>query len=184
MKKTVLAVSLVAIFVSPLFAAPAKKSVESSPSYSSSGRRMEGKKGIGAGVNGIGYRYWSTDESAWDLNFGFSTAKDTKSFDLGGSYLSLLRSTGNLHFMSLVGLQYGNTQNDNAGVTSKQTDFTIGAGLNVEYFFTELPDLGFNATLTGLSIDFRSTDIGGASQSSTNFATVPLVTFGVRYYFK
>jgi hypothetical protein len=54
----------------------------------------------------------------------------------------------------------------------------------VEYFFTELPDLGFNATLTGITIDFGSADNGGGSVSSTTLATVPVISFGVRYYYK
>ncbi len=189
MKKTVLAVSIVAVLSLPLFAAPQKRAAtpaaSSAPAYiPPAGNGLAGKSGIGAGVNGIGYRYWTTDESAWDLNFGFASAKDTKSLEFGGQYLTLLRQRGGLRFMSMFGLQYGNTSTDLGAITVKQTDITLGAGLNVEYFFTELPDLGFNATLTGIQIDLRSADAGGGSTSSTNIATVPVVNFGVRYYYK
>jgi hypothetical protein len=86
--------------------------------------------------------------------------------------------------MSMFGLQYGSASNKFGNFTATQSDVVLGAGLNVEYIFTELPDLGFNATLTGITLDFGSADNGGGSVSSTVLATVPVVSFGVRYYYK
>ena len=53
--------------------------------------------------------------------------------------------------------------------------FEIDFALNVEYFFTELPQLGFNAGLSGLALSFNDGD--------TSFALGSPITFGIRYYF-
>jgi hypothetical protein len=189
MKKTALAVCIVVISCLQLFAATQKRGVmtdasNAAPAYTAPATSLEGKAAIGAGVNGVGYRYWVSNTNAWDANLGFSTSNDDKELNFGGTFLTILRSTRNLRFMSMFSLQYGNTSTTVGNFTTKQDDIKLGAGLDVEFFLSELPDLGFNATLTGITLDFGSTDNGGGSTSSTTLATVPVVSFGVRYYYK
>ena len=186
MKKSMLAVAVIAVMSMPLFAAP-----KAAPAYAG-GKNMAGKSAIGAGyatealglgaVSGIGFRHWNSNETAFDVNVGFASGKDTRDINLGGQMLFLLKGTANVHYMSMFGLQYASA-NDDAAKT-KQTDLMFGAGLNVEFFFSEMPDLGFNATLTGITVDMRTNENNGVSTSSTNVGTSPLISFGVRYYYK
>jgi len=194
----ILTVSSVAAF------AAVKKNSQKMPSISNESTAtsgdLTGKTAIGGtgfgNMPGFGIRYWMSDQNAIDGNISFSSAKDTSQMGLGGSYDTIIKRTTYLKFMWLIGLQYtSNSQTIATTVvipvapfvvagtaTQTQTDINIGAGLGVEYSFQEIPELSFDAFLTGVGIDMRSFSGGGDSQ--TLFATNPGLGFAVRYYIK
>ncbi len=187
MKKLLSAVVVLSVFTAVVSAVPAKVSAAKAdpPAKVRTTGDLEGKMAIGAtgiaAVPGIGIRYWTSDTTAIDGNFGFSSAKDTNQFAIGGSFNSIIKRSAYAKYMWLIGLEYMSSKL-NADVT--QSDINIGLGLGVEYTFQELPELSFAAFLTGLGVDMRNTSAFGQSTSETLFATDPGLGFAVRYYVK
>ncbi|MFH1368386.1 MAG: hypothetical protein ABII64_04585 [Elusimicrobiota bacterium] len=148
-----------------------------------------GKLGIGSSgttIPGIGLRYWISAKNAWDFNLGFRSAKDSSDMGFGASFVNVMKQTSNLKYLWLAGLQYIGCSAKTAGVSSDTTDTILGFGLGVEYNFTELPDLSFNAFLTGIGIDMvnRPATAITPSSSETVFASDPKLGFAIRYYVK
>jgi hypothetical protein len=186
----ILSVSTVAAFAAIKGPIPTKMKIESSPaspSRASSGD-LEGKTAIGASgitaLPGFGLRYWTSDKSAIDANIGFSSSKNNSQVGFGVSLDTIIKRTAYLKFMWFVGLQYISAESKQFTPTVTQSDLNIGLGLGVEYSFQEIPELSFDAFLTGIGIDMRNTSAAGTSVSDTLFATNPGLGFAIRYYIK
>ena len=190
MKKLLLVALAVAVCIAPAMAAK-KVSKVVSESYSSNG--MSGKIGLGnrtftaiqsdligvPAINGAAARVWINDKTSLDTGLGFASAKDVNGFAIGGNMLFTIKETKNIKLSVGPGIQYYRC--DLNGLVA--SEFGLNGSFNAEFFFSELPELGFNAGLSGLGLGFGDVKQNNVSASSTGFKFGPSITFGIRYYF-
>jgi len=192
MKRLLLIVLAVAICIAPTMAAKKSGKVDSEDSYSSNG--MAGKVGLGnrtfssaqpdfIGVppmNGAAVRVWINDDTSLDTGLGFASAKDVSGFAIGGNMLFTIKETKNIKLSIGPGIQYYKCDLGDIVIS----EFGLNGSFNAEFFFSELPELGFNAGLTGLGLGFGDVKPDNVDAfSSTAFKLGPSLNFGIRYYF-
>ena len=167
--------------------------------------------GIGIGSNGgVGVRYFFTPSLALDGSVHFDYTQgdhsDLTSQTWGADLLTLItaKTAQHLKLLVLVGVDYDDSAswwNAGSGHGSERRSRSVGltGGLGGEYFFDELPRLGFGVTLTGLSISYRDSSYrypittvgsGGITYEArkehsfgTGFSASPRSMISLRYYF-
>jgi len=129
------------------------------------------------GMNALSLRYWQNKDWGVEGNLGYYTySNSTNGSLIGGKYLRSLKQEKCLTIYGFAALAAINCQN--AGVSASGT--YIAAGLGVEFFFEELPNLRIYA------------EAGAANEGGDYYATTkgtqlfaPTVNnIGLHYYIK
>jgi|GEM_PF-5552669 len=191
MKRLLLVALAVAVCIAPAMAAKKSSKVAVKESYSSDG--MAGAIGLGnrtfnaiqsdligvPSINGAAVRVWINDDTSLDTGLGFASAKDVNGFAIGGNMLFTIKETKNIILSIGPGIQYYRCDFNGLVIS----ELGLNGSFNAEFFFSELPELGFNAGLSGLGLGFGDVKQNNASASSTGFKIGPSLNFGIRYYF-
>ncbi len=179
-------VALVFVAFSTAMAAPTASSAKSVTV--TAGGNFTGRLGIGTDGRGVGLRYWLSDTMAVDGNLGFSFNSDEVTFGIGGNGVFVIKKYQYMRLLALAGIQLDFDNFDNDTFENDETNINIGGGLGVEFFFQELPNLSFGANLSHIGVDIDTVKTGPSghtdSKTTTTFATNPLLSFSVKYYFK
>lgn len=125
-------------------------------------------------------KYWATDRIGMEFMVGYFTAKYEEVggwvLDLGGKFLYNLIIEDNMAFYTGAGLGIMPTHIDYGATEENEVGFQMGAFVGWEFFFSELPNLGFD-----VEIGLRYIDIDEYAQLSTFGGAFSM--FGIRYYF-
>lgn len=137
------------------------------------------KIGLGyQNINGpaVSTRYYFKPRLAVTLSTGFTTKQDHSNFFLEAKIHKVLFEERYLKFFTAVSLALISEKMNTQSVVSKNNGFKIQGGIGAEFFFVNLPSLGFSFE-TGLSLQSKS----GSIQIET-VAYAPF-TAGVYFYF-
>ncbi len=128
----------------------------------------------------VSTKYWATDRIGMEFMVGYFTAKYDEVggwvLDLGGKFLYNLIIEDNMAFYTGAGLGIMPAHIDYGEKEENETGFQVGAFVGWEFFFSELPNLGFD-----VEIGLRYIDIDEYAQLSTFGGAFSM--FGIRYYF-
>jgi hypothetical protein len=156
----------------------------------------DGQWGLGAFYggesSGFGIRHWFTDGFGVDVGYSFTYwyGSDTgldhrKATGLELTVLPCFLSKGNVRLEGLGTLQYGRVRfgvND-TGDEYRRDTYTAGIGLALEYYFDELPQMTFGASLIGVSFTYAELESASKTAYPKTLQTNPGIGFSVRYYF-
>ncbi len=124
-------------------------------------------------LNSLSVRYWMMDGLGVEGLSGFNFASTTTLFDLGVKIMKKIKKEENMYLYlgGLTGLEY-----EDSDSTDSNINWTIGALAGGEFFFKELPNLGF-----GLELGLKYKNVGddGSFGTGADFFNV----VGVHYYF-
>ncbi|MCX5782031.1 MAG: hypothetical protein NT145_04930 [Elusimicrobia bacterium] len=129
------------------------------------------------GISAVSLRYWKKGEIGFEGMLGYySYDNSTNGSLVGGKLLMPIKDEKNLtcYWFGMLGLRNQSV----AGASASGT--FIGAGVGVEFFFEELPNLGFGAEI-GLA------NTGGDAYTGTKGTALfsgSIDSVGIRYYFK
>lgn len=152
---------------------------------------------FGGNSSGFGVRYWLTDGFGLNVGYSFRYSYDTNSGldsetsnGLGLTLLPCLVTKGNLRLEGLGGLQYSHISFSVEDVngpddSNEYSDdrYTAGLGLALEYYFDELPQMTFGATLVGVSFTYAELGPDENKRYPKTVQTSPGIGFGITYYF-
>jgi len=147
---------------------------------------------FGGNSSGFGVRYWLTDGFGINLGYSFRYSYDADSgFDnetsngLGLTLLPCFVTKGNLRLEGLGSLQYSHFSYDvnDEGDEYGDDRYSAGIGLALEYYFDELPQMTFGATLVGVSFSYAEVGPDENKSYPKTVQTSPGVGFGITYYF-
>lgn len=124
----------------------------------------------------ISTRYYFQPTLALTLSTGFNTKQNHSLFFLEGKVHKVLFEERYLNFFTAVSLALINEKINKQSVVSKNNGFKIQGSIGAEFFFVNLPSLGFSFE-TGLSLQSKS--------GSIQIETVSYAPFmaGVYFYF-
>jgi len=187
MKRFVLVLTVIAVCAGISFAKPvSKKQISAVPSDSDSSSSQasnpassgEERTALGFnsqvsinGVTSLSLRQWGPGQNGFETIAGFCKGDNSTIVDLGLKLLHRIKKEQHLTVYSfgLLGIEP-------YSVNSKSdTNLELEAGLGVEFFFQELPNLGFGAEV-GLGYN------SGTKLFQTIAGWIPSV--GIRYYYK
>jgi hypothetical protein len=131
-------------------------------------------------TDSISTKYWATDRIGMEFFLGYFTAKYEEyggwGIDMGGKFIYNLIVEDYMSFYTGGGLGIMPMHVDYGKDDETETGFQVMAYVGWEFFFQELPNLGWD-----VEMGFRYIDIDEYAQFSTYGGAFGL--FGLRYYF-
>ncbi len=131
-------------------------------------------------IDSFSTKYWATDRIGMEFMVGYFTAKYDEfggwGLDLGGKFLYNLIVEDYMSFYTGSGIGVIPMHVDYGKEDQTETGFQIMGFVGFEFFFQELPNLGFD-----VEMGMRYIDIDEYAQFSTYGGAFGL--FGIRYYF-
>lgn len=131
-------------------------------------------------IDSLSTKYWATDRIGLEGMVGYFTAKYEEvggwGLDLAGKFIYNLIMEDYMSFYTGAGLGIIPVHIDYGDREENETGFELMAYAGFEFFFEELPNLGFD-----VEFGLRYIDIDEYQQFSTYGGGFG--TFGIRYYF-
>lgn len=131
-------------------------------------------------IDSLACKYWITEDIGVELFGGYFTAKYDEvggwALDLGGKFYYNMIKEDNMNLYSGAGLGIIPLHIDYGNDEMNETGFQAMAYAGIEFFFSGLPNLGFD-----MEVGLQYIDIDEYAQLSTYGGAFS--TFGIRYYF-
>lgn len=124
-------------------------------------------------LNSLSARYWMSNGIGIQGLLGFNFGNRENVFDLGAKIMTKVKEEENIYLYAggLLGLEY-----DKPEGRSSDTNWSLGGFGGYEFFFKELPNLGFS-----VEIGLRYKTVGDNSSFGTTADLFNVV--GIHYYF-